>query len=291
MEIKINIDDLRKKSVIIGTPCYGGMLGVPYFISNVDVINFYRTNNLSIKHCMIENESLVTRARNNIVKMFYEDKQYEYLFFIDADIKFDVKGFLSIVSLIDTKHPKTGEQMEVICGSYPKKSVDWNLIQSAVKKEVPANQLNQFIGNQVLNLVPTLDGKQTVNITEPIEVLDTGTGFMCISKNVITKLMKKFPDMCYTPDYALNNEQFDRATDKQVYAFFDTAIVKDETSIQKTEAGIKRYLSEDYFFCKLCREIGIKIWVAPWVNLTHHGTFQYHGNLQAMLMLQNENKN
>lgn len=49
------------------------------------------------------------------------------------------------------------------------------------------------------------------------------------------------------------------------------------TSIDEESGG--RLLSEDYHFCKLARKNGIKIWAAPWVQLTHCGTYNFHGNL------------
>jgi hypothetical protein len=41
-----------------------------------------------------------------------------------------------------------------------------------------------------------------------------------------------------------------------------------------------RLLSEDYHFCKLARTHGYKIWVAPWVHLSHTGTYIFDGTLQ-----------
>ena len=38
-------------------------------------------------------------------------------------------------------------------------------------------------------------------------------------------------------------------------------------------------LSEDYHFCKLARDNGIKVWAAPYARLTHTGTYQFSGRL------------
>ena len=38
-------------------------------------------------------------------------------------------------------------------------------------------------------------------------------------------------------------------------------------------------LSEDYYFCKKAREMGYKVWAAPWVQLAHVGTYAFEGQL------------
>jgi hypothetical protein len=38
-------------------------------------------------------------------------------------------------------------------------------------------------------------------------------------------------------------------------------------------------LSEDYHFCKLARDNGIKVHGAAWTQLVHTGTYQYSGRL------------
>jgi hypothetical protein len=44
----------------------------------------------------------------------------------------------------------------------------------------------------------------------------------------------------------------------------------------------RRYLSEDYMFCQWARKAGLKIWLCPWVTLSHVGSFVYGGSLQAL---------
>ena len=44
----------------------------------------------------------------------------------------------------------------------------------------------------------------------------------------------------------------------------------------------RRYLSEDYMVWQWARKSGLKIWLCPWVNLQHVGSFIYGGSLQAL---------
>lgn len=48
-----------------------------------------------------------------------------------------------------------------------------------------------------------------------------------------------------------------------------------------------RYLSEDYMFCQWARNIGLKVWMCPWMNMVHVGTFNFAGNMQAISQVPN----
>jgi len=55
----------------------------------------------------------------------------------------------------------------------------------------------------------------------------------------------------------------------RIYEFFPVFI----------EEGTERLLSEDYGFCKIARDNGIKIWAGPWINLAHMGSYIFEGRL------------
>ena len=40
-----------------------------------------------------------------------------------------------------------------------------------------------------------------------------------------------------------------------------------------------RYLSEDYMFCQWVRNIGMKVWLCPWMKLQHVGSYVFGGSL------------
>ena len=44
----------------------------------------------------------------------------------------------------------------------------------------------------------------------------------------------------------------------------------------------KRYLSEDYMFCKWASKIGIKTWLCPWIELDHMGSYLFKGSLDSI---------
>jgi hypothetical protein len=55
------------------------------------------------------------------------------------------------------------------------------------------------------------------------------------------------------------------------HQFFDTSIDPDNGVL----------LSEDFHFCKLARDNGYEVWAAPWVTLTHAGSYLFTGRLDA----------
>ena len=41
----------------------------------------------------------------------------------------------------------------------------------------------------------------------------------------------------------------------------------------------KRYLSEDYMFCQWVRNAGMHVWLCPWMELKHVGSYVFGGSL------------
>jgi len=69
---------------MIATPAYGGQVHIDYLHS---VISFKEIPGVSTVVVTLGNESLITRARNNLFSMFLYSNA-DYLFFLDADIGF-----------------------------------------------------------------------------------------------------------------------------------------------------------------------------------------------------------
>ena len=47
-----------------------------------------------------------------------------------------------------------------------------------------------------------------------------------------------------------------------------------------------RYLSEDYMFCQWVRKCGMKIWLCPWIQLSHAGSYVFGGSLADLAQVQ-----
>ena len=258
---KIQLDWLKKQRPFFATPCYGGQIYESYLRGMIRLVHMLSVNNIQYLHSTIANESLVTRARNNLVAYFLST-DCTHLFFIDADIEFDPASVISMLI----------KDEDVVIGAYPKKGINWSSIEKAVKGNIPLEQIEKFQAEYVLNFKFDSEekrqaGKLSLN-NGLIEVLDGGTGFMCIKRSVIEKMINAYPETKYVNDINLGAEY-----ENNCYSLFDTMHCPESN----------RYLSEDYTFCRRWQSLKGKIYLDPTVNLNHKGTHNFLGNITSIL--------
>ena len=271
MEIKISTDELRKKKLFVATPCYGGQCLGLYAKACLDLQAICIQYGIECRFSFIFNESLITRARNYLVDEFIRSG-CTHLLFIDADINFNPQDVLALLAL----------DRDIIGGPYPKKSINWSNIVNAIQKNSVVDSdkiklrdgfnpsdLDQITGDFVFNPVP---GTTSFRVTEPVEVMEIGTGYMMVKREVFDLYKEKYPELNYKPDH-IGQANFDGS--RYIHAYFDTIIDPDS----------HRYLSEDYMFCQNARKIGLKVWLCPWMKTTHVGTYGFQGDLPAVAAL------
>ena len=249
---------------MIATPCYGGQLSVYYFKSFIDLVKEMSARGVDYTLQMISNESLITRARNTIVSNFYrfrdKDGPLDYLLFIDSDIQFSPDAVIRLI----------GHDKDVVVAPYPLKMINFNQIEH---QSLSARELAMNSTEYVINLKFESEEKRQkgqINLHEGLmEVIDGGTGFMLIKHSVVAKMIQLYPELAYTNDAHESmldgTSTFDTKTVN--YALFDTMI--DHES--------KRYLSEDYAFCRRWQKIGGKVWLDPFITLNHVGNYIFQG--------------
>lgn len=268
MELKIAVEELRKASIFVATPMYGGQCAGMYTKSTNDLGMSATKYGIDIKFYYLFNESLITRARNYCVDEFLRSK-CTHLMFIDSDIGFAVNDVLALVAL----QMADPDNIDIITGPYPKKSISWEKVAKAVKlghaDENPF-KLEQFIGDYVFN---PAGGIKSFRVDRPVEVLEAGTGFMCIPRATFEKYEEAYPEYHYKPDH-IRTDAFDGT--REIMAYFDCII----------DPESKRYLSEDYMFCQNVRKAGMKVWMCPWMELKHMGSYIFGGSLGAMAAIQ-----
>lgn len=263
MEIKLTLEELAKKKLFVATPMFGGMCGGMYTKSMCDLSAIATRYNIELQYFALFNESLVTRARNYCVDEFMRSKM-DYFLFLDADIGFDPSDIIAMMGLMTPESP-----YDVLCAPYPKKCISWEKILQAVNKGVcgPNDEnpsvLDKYVGDFVFN---PKSGTGNIAIGSPCEILEGGTGFMMMRRNTLTKFQEAFPQYMYKPDH-VRTTAFDGS--REICQFFQAEI--DPVS--------KRYLSEDYWFSQKIQEIGLKIWLCPWMKTSHMGTMIYGGTL------------
>jgi len=254
VEIKVDIEQLRKQKIFIATPMYGGQCCGMYMKSCLDLQTIFQQYGIQSRFSFIFNESLITRARNYLVDEFLRT-DFTHLLFLDADIHFNPQDIIAMMAL----------DRDVIGAPYPKKAMNWNNIAEAARRHpnLDPKELENVVGDYVFNVVK---GTEKFQVAEPLEVMEIGTGYMLVKREVFPLFAAAYPELKYRPDH-VGQKNFDGT--RYIHAYFDTVI--DPVS--------ERYLSEDYMFCQWYRKIGGHIWLCPWIQTQHVGTYAFTGNM------------
>jgi hypothetical protein len=247
---------MQQRKLFVATPMYGGQCCGSYVHSLLDLTVKMMKEGLSISYFSQANESLITRARNYCVHEFLQT-DCTHLLFVDADIGFCADDVISLLAWCDPKSDK-----DVMCGLYPKKHINWDKIALAVESGIRGEDLAYFGSD--LAFRPDTNGH--FSIMEPIEVPETASGFMMIQRHVFEGFAREYPELTYRSD----GRERKGLKPGKILACFETHI---------EESG--RYLSEDFNFCRMIREIGMKVWVAPWIRLNHMGHYKFPGDPRA----------
>jgi len=263
MKLEISVDELKKKKLFVATPMYGGQCLGMYCKSSLDLQAICAQYGIEVKFSFIFNESLITRARNYLVDEFLRSG-YTHLLFIDSDIHYDPRDVIALLAM----------DKDVNGAPYPKKSIKWGSVIEAVKRkpDIASHELEKVVGDYVFNPAP---GTTRFSVSEPIEVLEIGTGFMMVKREVFEKFEKQYPQLRYKPDH-VGQANFDGS--RYIHAYFDTVI----DTVENGGRGSDRYLSEDYMFCQWWRNMGGKIYLCPWMRTHHIGTYAFTGDMAAV---------
>jgi len=255
---------MKKKSLLIATPMYGGQCSGYYMNSCLELQRLCDEQGIECEFLMLFNESLVPRARNYCAHYFLKS-DHAHMIFIDADIEFQARSVLEMLEYDN----------DIICGIYPRKTIRWDRVAMAYKEgfltdESEPQELHAASGDFFLS--PGESVKE-INSNDPIKVKKAGTGFMMIKKTALEIYAKAHPELNYELDDVMFNNEPVKMT-----AFFDTCIDPDT----------KKYLSEDYMFCKYARDAGLEVWACPWIKLGHVGNIKFQGDLFVTLNLANK---
>jgi len=244
--------------LFVGTPTHAGNCTFRYTQSMMELQKEASSRGIELLTYFLANDALITRARNYIVKVFLKTDA-DYLLFIDADIAFDASQVLDMI----------GENVDVIGGLYPKKSINWSAVYHSVKAGIDERYTHVSGLSYVVNTV----GKQkgiALGEREIVEVENLGTGMMLINRSVFEKiktsttvyLLGQDEENAFRNQFPATEEESD--VPEIVHEYFGIGLHEDGT-----------LMSEDYYFCDKFRKAGGRIYAAPWVILKHTGSYTY----------------
>ena len=228
----------------IGTPMHGGLCNSEYTQSLLNLSESANKSNVKLTTIFLGNESLIQRGRNTITHHFMNIPDATHLMFIDADIKFRTQD---IVRMIQADKP-------LIIGPVPLKGYEWDQIrQRSINGEEDISRIGGVFN---INKLPGID---MVDENEPFEIEHGGNAFMMVRRDVFETLKP------HTPIYTNGGRSMPENV--EIYDYFRVEINKDTNHL----------LSEDYFFCHSYRQLGGKVWCAPWVETGHFGSHLFNG--------------
>jgi hypothetical protein len=258
--------------VYILTPCFGSVCFVNYISCLMQTKELFQQFGIKLHVLFCKSDSLVSRARNNLVAKAMTNPSMTHMIFIDNDITWDP---FDIIKLMVANKP-------IIGGIYPLKTYNFNKIIPTKENPNPVQSIIDKKNNSQLQHVSDIDSVQMnllkynvnyisthINIKNNLtQVKHVATGFMMIQRDVITQMSGTYASTKYTDDvnFLLPEEN------KYAYALFDCGVVDDH------------YLSEDWMFCNRWTETGGDIWIDVTINLTHTGIHDFPGSLMSSFM-------
>jgi hypothetical protein len=224
---------------------YGGMAMGTYTWSLAQTPAVFIRHGIGLLYQYRMNDALVANARNELTRQFLESEA-THLMWIDADIGFNA---VDIVSMIIA-------DQDIVCGVYPKKAIYWERVAQAVSDGVPAAELSHHVGFFAVNELDSSADNDSAKSDGLVEIDAGGTGFMLIKRGVFEAIGTE------VPSYFLDG--------KSIKEFYTTGIDPESSQL----------VSEDYYFCRLARSHGFKVYAAPWAHLTHTGPYVYDSQLE-----------
>ena len=259
----------NRVKLYILTPCFASLCYVNYIQCLMMTVELFRRFNIPLIVEFCKNDSLVSRARNNLVAKAMTDKDATHILFIDNDITWDPVDILKLIMA----------DKDIVGGIYPLKNYDWNklvkdsanpynsnIVQSLLKKKNESQLVgvisdSAMIQHNLLRYNINYLGQYLEINNNLAKVKHLATGFMMLQRKMLTNMMKAFPSTKYVDDVSfLKPEENDMA-----YALFDCGV----------EDG--HYYSEDWLFCDRWTKMGGDIYVDVSINLTHTGIEDYRG--------------
>lgn len=114
-------------SILIALPCYGGVVSDKTTTSLFNLAKLLVRQDINHGIMTLANESLISRGRSRIANFFINNTNFEYLFFLDADVGFEASDVITLFE----------HQRELVSGAYPMKTIPlkWNyaLTQPSVR--------------------------------------------------------------------------------------------------------------------------------------------------------------
>lgn len=180
---------MREPNLLVGTPAYAGQVHVDYIHA---LLSFYRED-VRFSLMTVDNESLITRARNTIISQFHALTDHSHLLFLDGDVYLDGRDLKRMIA----------REKDIVGAPVPLKGLDAQ-------------------GDQLYNAGQALRHDGELVISDRI-----GTAVMLLSREAVKALVEDAHGR--DGDYSTSKEHFRSNRDRVMqYDVFQVGVVDGE---------------------------------------------------------------
>ena len=214
--------------IMFATPSYRGLTDPGFIDSLEETVNLCQMRGHTTQFLLVQGCCYVQEARNKIVKLFL-DSAADVLFFLDDDITWSAGAAMHVINTPG----------DIVAGIYPLKQAEprFPVVIHTTATHQPEQRADGCIAAAALP-----------------------TGFMCIRRSVLERMVEAYPEQRYVDD-------------------------KGDTYYDLFPQGVDngQWVGEDYAFCRLWKRLGGEMWVQANIDFEHAG---YHGNFYRYLTAQ-----
>lgn len=222
---------------------------------HVTLLGLLRQHGIWYELRTLPGDSLVTRARNNLADIFYQnssDDCNDFSLWLDDDILFNPESVLQMLAL----------DLDFVSAPYTRKGLHMDRIHAAAKLGYKAEDLAKVAGTPNVNWITQLR-----RLDEPMPVLESGSGFWLVKRKVF-RMMAEQLDI-----------EYKRTAEEKAHFGHDTAHDFFRVGVWPET---REYLSEDWWFCREWRNLGGTVWCCFWIKTQHIGQYMYQCDMDAI---------
>lgn len=227
--------------IYLATPAYNSQCCIQFTDTVIQLQKLLLSKDWQFQYQFISGETIISFARNLLANDFLNTDS-THLLFLDADMSCNPHDIVRMVE----------ENVDIVGGVYPFKMLHWDWVEHAVKNGITAKDLATHSTNYVFT--PLQHTSRFLDSEDLKEVESVGTGYMLIKRHVF-ETMKPHVKTYISEQYGNYGNQY--------YSFFNI-LVKNNISY-----------GEDNLFCQDWRNLGGKIFVAPYAKAKHYGMHSF----------------
>jgi len=246
------IGEHGKPNILFATISDTGSVSVGYNQSVIQLcINFTKLN-IDYDFITIQNEHILSRAKNCIIAKVLSEQKYTHLMFIDTNLTFSWNNILELLM----------KNKEISGGVIPKRTINWDKVKQNVIKNNDIENAHLYAKSMNYDFDPVIYKKESESGEELqqinndnglIEVNTLDSHFMLLKRSALELMVDKLGIMLkFNNTYQEYNQE---EIKEHFYAFFE----KERTD--------QEYIEEDANFSKRWKKCKGQLWVYLMANI------------------------